>query len=269
MENKNNAGRYVTQSNNGAAIPSYSNDDYSTNEVAFNGLLEVSHLTDIDNAIANKIGAIINRLHISSPDHVRNKRLALFAARPINEKLAMGEFESPRRFLMTLSKQRSNNTGQAKTNNVQLPYLYVTRAPGIYFAEPEKYKDASNIADVCDSTGTLIGQLDQSVTALTYQLNIVGWQNDNIDAIAMLIMSWLRHTHEDHTFTAKTVLGGIPYELGIEVTDRHLVTAESASVSFEEDKLRALSVTLTVDAEVAIIRYGSESTAKILAGSIL
>ncbi len=253
-------------------IPSFSNDDFTFDEVIHGDRLEVSYLTDIDIGVTNKIGAVIGRLHVSSPEHARNKRLAAFATRSTKDKLAMGEFESPRRFLMALSKQRATpepGETETKQKNVQLPYLYVTRAPGIVFAEPDQYADVSDMTELCDPDGAYLGQVDRSVVSLTYQLNIVGWQNDNIDAIGLLILSWLRHQHIDHSFTVKTILGESPCELGIDITDRHLVTADGASLAFEEDKLRVLAITLTVAAEVLTVRYGTKTTATVQAGSVL
>jgi len=232
--------------------------DLTFKNVAEDGRIEVSGLTDVDVALANKIGSVINRLYVSDPEHPRNKRLADFAKRPLADKIAMGEFDSPRRFLRALMKQ-----GKDK---ISLPCLYITRDPAIAFAELDQYRDRAGVGELCDSDGVYIGEVEESVTTLAYMVNIVGWQDDNIEIIALLLMSWLRHRHADHKFNAKTVLGGAAYDLAVEIIDRHMMTADNASLPFEDDKMRVLSIGFTVNAQTATIRYGSETLARIEQG---
>lgn len=219
------------------------------------GRVEVVDFTDIDNGVGNRVVSIINSLHVSDPTHPRNKRLAAFSKRAAADKVAMGEFESPRRFLMALSKQ-----GKDK---IELPCVYITRDPNWVYAEPDKYTDVCGVADLMDGDGNYAGTADYSVVTLSYQVNIVGWQSDNINALATLITQWLRQPNKGHTFKYKTRLAEVNMEMDAHVTDRKMVTVDSASLPFEDDKLRVLSVNITVDAEILSVRYGSEHRAEI------
>jgi hypothetical protein len=239
------------------AASSFINDELYFDEITKNGdgLVEVSSLTDVDTGLANKLAAVINRLHVSDVEHARNKRLAAFVARPISEKIAMGEFESPRKFLRALSKQ-----GKSK---ISLPAFYITRAPNIAWAPIDRYTNRQGTGELLDPDGEYLGEINQSVASLTYQINIVGWQNDEIESLALFIMTWIRQPNVDHSFQVKTALGGAPYTLNANIADRHDVTAESESMPFEEDRLRVLSLMLMVDAEVVNISYGDRTVSKI------
>ena len=219
------------------------------------GRIEVVDFDDIDIALGNKVSVVINKLHVSDPQSKRNSRLHAFTTRKTEDKVAMGEFESPRRFLLALSKQ-----GKDK---IQLPCIYITRDPNWVYAEPDKYKDVTGIGQITDGD-TYIGAVDSSSVALSYQINVVGWQNDNINAISMLITQWLRHQRTELNFDYKTRIAGANVELAINVTDGKLVTVDSASLPFEEDKLRVLAMTITVDAEVISVRYGNKVKARII-----
>jgi hypothetical protein len=237
--------------------------DLTFSRVEHSGELEVSNFSDIDTAFINKIASVLMRLKVSDPDHERNARLAAFAARPIAEKVAMGEFDTAKDFLKSLSKK--------SLGKVSLPFVYITRDPMIMFAEVDKYADLQGVSEVYslddDDNESYVGQVNQSVAVLSYQLNIVGWQNDNIESLSLLLLMWLRHQHTDHAFKAKTQLAGAPFTLDAQIIDRYMATAESASLPFEEDKLRVLSITIGVDAEVAMIKYGTKKEARVNAES--
>lgn len=222
------------------------------------GQLEVNSLNDVDIAVVNKIATVIHRLKIDSLSAQANPRLAAFANRPIKEKIAMGEFDTPRRFLRALSKQ-----GKDK---ISLPCIYVSRDPSFGFSNLDMHKDQSDVGQFFDDDGAYLGSADLSILSLNFQVNIVGWQNDSIDAIALLLVKWLRHKHPDHSFTAKSIIAGTPIEIAIKFEERHIVSVENNSQTYEDDKLRALTFTITASAESYMVRYGKEVTQRYTTG---
>lgn len=223
------------------------------------GYLEVTSLDDVDIAVVNKIATVINRLKLDGLSAKANPRLAAFANRPIKEKIAMGEFDTPRGFLRALSKQGKNK--------ITLPCVYVSRDPSFHFSDLDTHKDQSNVGQIHDENNNFLGSADLSFLNLNFQVNVVGWQNDNIDAIALLLVKWLRHKHPDHAFTAKSMIAGTPIEISIQFNDRHMISVENNSRTYEDDKLRALTFTVTVCTESYMIRYGNEVTHRYRTGT--
>lgn len=226
------------------------------------GKVEVSSFKDVDTALENRIGYVLDKLVVSNPEHRRNKALAAFAARPIGEKIASGEFDSPRKFLLAF-----NRSAQKKGGKVLLPMVYVTRDPSFGFADKGVQNDTGSAYPMIKDDQ--IGWFDISTAVLSYRVNLVGWQQDDIESLGLLLAMWMRHKNDEHEFTAKTKIADIPYELSVSIEERDYVTVDSASAPFDEDKTRVMSVSLTVHAECVMGRYTETTTRQVIGEGIV
>lgn len=239
------------------------NTDLFFESTSDTGKVEVSSFEDVDAAVINRIGHVMQKLVVSNPEHKRNKSLAAFAAKPIEKKIAAGEFDSPRKFLLALNRSAKKTGGK-----VHLPMVYVTRDPSFSFVDKGVFNDTKSCYPMMRDDVT-IGQFDISCAALNYQINFVGWQHDNIESLALLLTMWLRHKSDEHSFTAATRIADIPYELDVSIVERNYATVDSASLPFDEDKTRVLAVSLTVHAESVLARYTETTRGAIIGEGVL
>jgi hypothetical protein len=212
------------------------------------GPIEPMELDHIDTAVVNRISEVVSR--IATP------RLREWAARPVEERVMIGEFESPRRFLMALAKK-------GVTKN-QLPAIYVTREPGLVFADPATSAgvDKDAMYSTWDDDDNLVALIDCSVMTFTYTVNFVGWSDRDIEPLAALYCMWLRRRTGDKSIEVRTVLADTQLMTAGKFTDGPLATATNGSVAYEEGKLRSLSVTAALDFDYLQARYAEARTVK-------
>lgn len=260
MREFNDSGNGVSASDNNG----FTDDTFSLLGLAFTqtnllGGREVSSLVDVDSAVTGKIATVFQSLVVSNPDHTRNKRLAAFAAMPINEKIFYGEFQSATEFIKSKVKKAVTKT--------TFPLVWVQRDPTIVFAEPADNPDRLNVSTIEDDQGEVVATCNQSVVRLSYTVNMVGWHDDNIEQLALLLAMWLRNEPSEQRFTARSLVANAPCELSISFKEGKLITIDGSSEPFNENRLRVLSITATVDAEIVGVRHCTKTTSKIDAGS--
>jgi len=239
----------------------------------FTGKEEVTDVHDIDIAVTKLIGLVINSLEVSAPKGSRNRRIAEFLARPnLTDQIAFAEFETPKRFIRALERRIRKAPANTSLHQREIhggiaaPFIFVSRDPSIAFAELGYANDRRNAGKKTDDDGNLLASLDMSTLTLTYTVHFVGWDNYDVSKLATHFGMWLRQKDARHVFSYNSVLldQKMP-ELSGEIIERHSVTFDNSSAGFEEEKLRALSCILQVNADILRARKSSEVTGKLVA----
>lgn len=237
------------------------------------GKSEVTNLHDVDVAVTNKIAMLINELTVSIPNDLPASRakplksLRKFLARDISQQIGYGVFDTPKAFLgaFVRANKSKNEKGKAK-NKIDLPLVYVSRDPSIFFTDTEK--DIPNAQTLTTSEGEKIGTLDFYSVDLNYQINIIAWSKDEAATMALHVLTWLRSydRSQDKRFTAKTVLADAEeMELGWSFKDVQTLSADNATLPFDEGRLYCLSIAVSVQSEVASVRYVEVGRAPLVA----
>lgn len=210
------------------------------------GPIELMDFEQIDIAVVNRIGEIVSR--IATP------RLKGWAAKPLDERVMLGEFESPRRFLMAMTKD-----GVTKA---QLPAIYVTREPGITFADPSTSAaiDLDEVNTIYDEDEQLVALLDASVLTFNYTVNFVGWNDRDIEPLAALYCMFLKRRSAEKKIDINTLIAEAQITVSGKFTDGPLVSAVNASLPYDDGKLRCLAVTAAFDVDYLQARYATERT---------
>jgi hypothetical protein len=203
------------------------------------GSLAVSDLNQIDTAVMNKVYTVLKRIHPNG-----NKPIESWLAKAPAEAIKLGEFETPKQFLQELAKDG--------TTKLQLPILYVTREPSIAYADPSMtgHTELAEADIIEDSEGKAVARIMTSVATFSYTVNIVGWLDADIAPLAVLFTMWLRDRKASKGLSVKNRILGCKIETTAKFSDGLVATAANTSVPFSEDRLRMLSVTVTVEADL-------------------
>ena len=214
--------------------------------------LAVSDLKHIDTAVMNRIYTVLSRIHPNN-----NKSIEAWRAKQPADAIKLGEFDSPKGFLTELAKD-----GSAK---LQLPVVYVTREPSIAYADPSMtgHTEVAEADIIEDDQDRAIARIMTSVATFSYTVNLVGWHDSDIAPLAILFTMWLRDRKSPKHFSIKSRLMGCKIETIGKFSDGLVATAANASVPFNEDRLRMLSVTVTVEADLLMAESLTTQTMKI------
>ncbi|EKO3439451.1 hypothetical protein NTE19_003343 [Vibrio fluvialis] len=231
------------------------------------GMVELSSLKDIDASVGNRILELMARLTVSIPagvdeNHPRIKHyrsIQAFLNKPSNEKMGFGQFETPRRFLAAFMKKLDRQPTEKKKNyKVSLPLLYVAREPGLMFSDSRK--DIPKAAELFVDNSK-VAEVDGYVLDLNYQLNIVGWNEEDVVLLALQFLTELRNGEgSKKAIQVKTEFANADaFELEWSFKEGKTVSADSATLPFDEDRLHCLSITFPIEAELAKARYMEET----------
>jgi hypothetical protein len=205
--------------------------------------LAVAPLSHMDVGVMNCIYNVLRRIN---PDN--NKAIAAWVAKPPESALKLGEFETPKEFLIELAK----GMAEGNLNRNQLPVVYVTREPSIAYADPSMtgHTEISEADIIEDAEGNAVARIMGSVANFSYTVNFVGWHDNDIAPLAMLFTMWLRDRKSSKSFPIKTMLMGCKIENAGKFSDGLMAAATNASLPYNQDRLRMLSVTVTVETDL-------------------
>lgn len=207
--------------------------------------LAVSDLNHTDTAVMNRIYTVLKRIHPNG-----NKSIEAWRSKPPAEAIKLGEFDTPKGFLTELAKESAKEGAQKL--QLQLPVVYVTRDPSIAYADPSMtgHTEIAEADIIEDNEGSAAARIMTSVATLSYTVNMVGWHDSDIAPLAILFTMWLRDRKSPKHFSIKNRLFGCKVETIGKFSDGLMATAANASVPFNEDRIRMLSVTVTVEADL-------------------
>lgn len=203
--------------------------------------LAVMPFSDIDVAVVNRIYSVLSRI-MAAP----GSAIAAWKAKAPKDAIALGQWDTPKNFLIDLAKANSSDSIKA-----QLPIVYVTRDPSIAFADPSMSAstDLPEVAVIEDGDGKAAARIMSSVASSTYVVNVVGFHDADIAPLAALFCMHLRDRYADKSMIVKTDLMGCPIATMARFSDGAMTTAANESAPFNQDRLRMLSVSVTVDVD--------------------
>lgn len=210
------------------------------------GIVEYTDLTDVDRAVRSFFGRMIDAMVVTDAERKENREFATFQAKPMKEKLYVGQFESPQEFVNQLA-------GKHKQRKEALPACYLSRDTAIVYCDGDDYVDMSNFATlVADGSTTPYAVVSKSFAKLTYTMTALTWNKETGSRLALGLSMWLRHTKQGrkHTFKARTMIAGAPVELKIEINQPRLAVGASLAVSMAEERLHGISFDFEVISEV-------------------
>lgn len=221
--------------------------------------LAVMSLDDIDTAVVNRMYKVLSRI-MPAP----GSALAAWKAKAPKDAIALGQWDRPKRFLIDLAKARGSDP-----NKAQLPFVYVTRDPSIAFADPSMSAstDLPEVAVIEDDDGKAAARIMSSLASFTYVVNMVGFHDADIAPLAALFLMYLRDKRADKSLIVKTKLMGCPIATAGRFSDGPMTTAANESAPFTEDRLRMLSVSVTVDVDFLMAEEIIETIAKTTFGT--
>lgn len=203
--------------------------------------LAVMPFTDIDVAVVNRIYTVLSRI-MAAP----GTAIAAWKAKPSKDAIALGQWDTPKNFLIDLAKANSSDASKA-----QLPIVYITRDPSIAFADPSMSAstDLPEVDVIEDDQGNAAARVMSSVASFTYAVNIVGFHDADIAPLAALFLMYLRDKRSDKSLVVKTELMGCLIATTGRFSDGPMTAAANESAPFMQDRLRMLSVSVTVDVD--------------------
>lgn len=203
--------------------------------------LAVMPFTDIDVAVVNRIYTVLARI-MPAP----GSAIAAWKAKTPKDAIALGQWDTPKNFLTDLAKASSSNPTKA-----QLPIVYVTRDPSIAFADPSMSAstDLPEVEVIEDNDGNAAARIMSSLASFTYVVNMVGFHDADVAPLAALFLMYLRDKRADKSLIVKTELMGCPVATAGRFSDGPMTTAANESAPFMQDRLRMLSVSVTVDVD--------------------
>lgn len=215
--------------------------------------LAVMPFTDIDTAVVNRVYRVLSRIMAA-----QGSALAAWKAKAPKDAIALGQWDTPKNFLIDLSKVNHSDASKA-----QLPIVYVTRDPSIAFADPSMSAstDLPEVAVIEDDDGNAAARVMSSLASFTYVVNIVGFHDADIAPLAALFLMYLRDKRSDKSLMVKTELMGCPIATPGRFSDGPMTTAANESAPFMQDRLRMLSVSVTVDVDFLMAEEITETIA--------
>ncbi len=218
-------------------------------------------LKHLDVAVANKVYKVLRRIEAEP-----GTPIAGWKNRAPQYAIMLGEFDTPKEFLIALAKQLSAQPPEGvRPPQVELPAVYVTRDPSIAFADPSMsaMTDIPEVGVINNDQDEAIARLMLSPGSFTYSINIVGGHDDDISPLALLLQMWLRDKRSNHQFEVRTKILNTEIATGAVFSDGPMVAATNSSVPFNQDRLRMLSLSVTVDVDLLMAEAIREHTARV------
>lgn len=240
-------------------MPNHENQRVIAKDTRFSpdGSVEVLDFEQIDTAVINKVATILKSLRISEKNtkasRKKNESLLSFLDRDLSETISVGDYSDAKAFLAAVAR-----SGASK---LHLPLVYVSRSPDWSYADDmEVYRDRNCVSTLVDEQEKGIGELDMSVVRLDFDINIVGWQKDNIEVLSVLLTQWLRQPNKNHVMSYKAYLGNTFVEFLIDFAERKDTMVTSNSAGDGDDKVKSLTIPLVVYAQIGSVRFGTYET---------
>ncbi|WP_419238330.1 hypothetical protein ACN08P_23240 (plasmid) [Photobacterium leiognathi subsp. mandapamensis] len=213
------------------------------------GKVETTDLTDVDRAVANYFKAAISELSVADKTRPENKEFSRFEARDISKKMYAGQFDTPQEFVEKLVEKCSD---KGKARSELFPVFYISRDPAVSFTDGTDYADITNYGEIKSPTGETLAVVNKSFAKFNYTINALAWDKSTIGRMALGVAMFARHqgVHSKRHFTAKTMIGGIPLTMNVELNIPRDALGESISAPFAETRLNGISFSFEVIAEV-------------------
>lgn len=237
--------------------------EFTEHDLDPTGVVECTDLTDIDRAVRNYFGHVINSMVVTDTNRDENREFAKFQERDVRDKLYIGQFDTPEEFIKELASQK-------KQGGDLFPACYLSRDPGIAYCAGDDYVDQSHCADLQDNQGHPYAIINKSFAKLTYSLTALTWNKETCGRLGLGITMWFRHNKKNRPrkFTAKTMIAGAPVKLHIEINQPRLVSGASVPVSFAEKRLHGVWFDFEVIAEVLEAQASNVSAKRFICNDV-
>lgn len=233
-----------------------------------NGRVLLTDMEDVDLAVGHEILKIINTLGIHSPhivpSHPRyktTKAVKDFLTRTPENQLAYGVFDTPKDFLRELIKGMGEKTKASESEPAKskalLPMIYLSRDPSISFADMDR--DLVGIHQLKDESGKVMGDVDAYWPIINYSLTIVSWHKESTSLLTSHLLTFFREQErrKARSFTSIAHLGGMPMEFNWSFQDGLTYSGSNISEPFNEDRLNAMTIDLSIKALMYKLRCAS------------
>lgn len=248
------------------------------------GVVEISSLKDIDVSVGNRILELVARLKVTIPSGVNEnhprlkplKSLQDFLSREPNKQMGYGRFDTPAGFLKAFNRQlnksapKGEQEGSKKRDyKVQLPLMYIARDQGLAFSDDGR-RDIKKAKEL-QRDGRVIGEVDCYVMNLNYQLHFVGWNEEDISMLALHVLTEIRNGAgtAENVEVSTAFADTEAFTLDWNFLDKKMLTAEPASLPFDEGRLYGLTIAFPIEAELAKVRYVTEERGDVVGRGVI